>query len=110
MSNKTLSILSYITIIGWLVSFIKTKDSNPKSDLVTYHLRQGLGFFLVSFLLNIALSVIVAIVPSLYFINAIGIIMLIIWVMGIINAANEQKKAMPIIGKAFENKFGFLDR
>ncbi|MCX8526451.1 DUF4870 domain-containing protein [Chryseobacterium formosus] len=110
MSNKTLSILSYITIIGWIVSFIKSKDHLPKNDLVTYHLRQGLGFFLVSFILNIALSIIVAMIPSLYFINLVGIVLFIIWIIGIINAANEQKKALPIIGKAFENKFGFLDR
>ncbi|WP_294219807.1 DUF4870 domain-containing protein [uncultured Chryseobacterium sp.] len=110
MSNKTLAILSYITIIGWLVAYFNCKDQKPKSDVVTYHLEQGLGFFIVSIVLNIALSVITSLVPSLYFINLIGILLLIIWIIGIVNAANEEKKPLLLIGKMFEGKFGFLHR
>lgn len=109
MNNKTLSILSYITIIGWIVAFVKSKDLNPKSDLVTYHLKQGFGIFLVSFAVNIILSVVIATVTSLYFLSYIGYAIFILWIFGIINAANEQKKPIPVIGKIFEDKFGFID-
>jgi uncharacterized membrane protein len=34
--------------------------------------------------------------------------LLILWIFGIINAINEQKKPIPLVGKVFENKFGFL--
>lgn len=108
MSNKTLSILSYITIIGWIIAFVKGKDLNPKSDLVNYHLKQGFGLFIFTFILNIILTAIVSAVPSLAFISYIGILFLIIWVFGIINAVNEEKKPLPLIGKMFENKFGFI--
>ncbi|MBE8728311.1 DUF4870 domain-containing protein [Flavobacterium hungaricum] len=109
MNNKTLSILSYITIIGWVIAFVKSKDLTPKSDLVNYHLKQGFGIFIVSLILNIALSVVVAAVPSLYFLSYIGYILFILWIFGIINAANEQKKPIPVIGKIFENQFGFIN-
>ncbi|MBW1654316.1 DUF4870 domain-containing protein [Flavobacterium quisquiliarum] len=109
MNNKTLSILSYITIIGWIVAFVKSKDLTPKSDLVSYHLKQGFGIFLVSLAINIALSIVVSIVPALYFLSYVGYVILILWIFGIINAANEQKKPIPVIGKIFEDKFGFID-
>ncbi|MFD2942379.1 DUF4870 domain-containing protein [Flavobacterium notoginsengisoli] len=109
MNNKTLSILSYITIIGWIVAFIKSKDLTPKSDLVSYHLKQGFGIFLVSLAINIALSIVVSIVPALYFLSYVGYVILILWIFGIINAANEQKKPIPVIGKIFEDKFDFIN-
>lgn len=109
MNKKTLSILSYITIIGWIVAFIKSKDLTPKSDLVRYHLKQGFGIFLVSLIVNIALSVVVMIAPPLYFLSYIGYVIFILWIFGIINAANEQKKPIPVIGKIFEDKFSFID-
>lgn len=109
MNNKTLSILSYITIIGWIIAFVKSKDLSPKSDLVTYHLKQGFGIFLLTFAINIILSVVLAIVPSLYFLSYIGYALLILWIFGIINAANEQKKPIPVVGKMFEDKFSFVN-
>ncbi|QSB29197.1 DUF4870 domain-containing protein [Flavobacterium sp. CLA17] len=109
MNRKTLSILSYITIIGWIVAFVKSKDLTPKSDLVTYHLKQGFGIFLVSFAVNIILSVVVMTVTSLYFLNYIGYAIFMLWIFGIINAVNEQKKPIPIIGKMFEDQFGFIN-
>ncbi|MBC9909645.1 DUF4870 domain-containing protein [Chitinophaga varians] len=109
MNNKTISILSYVTIIGWIVAYVKSKDLSPKSDLVVYHLKQGLGFFILSVLINVALSVVVSIVPSLGFLTYIGLALLILWIFGIINAVNEQKKPIPVVGKMFEDKFVFLD-
>ncbi len=109
MNNKTLSILCYVTIIGWIIAFVQSKDASPKSDLVTYHLKQGFGIFLFSLIVNIALSVVVMTVPSLYFLSYIGYVIFILWIFGIINAANEQKKPIPVIGQLFENKFGFIN-
>lgn len=108
MSNKTLSILSYVTIIGWIIAYVKNKDLNPKSDLVSYHLRQGLGLFILSFICNIALTIVVSIIPSLYFLGFVGYAFLALLIFGIINAANEQKKPIPLIGGLFEHKFSFI--
>ncbi|UHO40105.1 DUF4870 domain-containing protein [Chryseobacterium capnotolerans] len=108
MNSKTISILSYVTIIGWIIAYVKSKDLHGKNELANYHLEQGLGFFLLTVIINVLLSIIVPIIPVLSFLNYIGVILLILWIFGIINAANEQKKPIPVIGKIFENKFGFL--
>ncbi|GEJ45959.1 MULTISPECIES: DUF4870 domain-containing protein [unclassified Chryseobacterium] len=109
MKSKTAAILSYITIIGWLVAYIKRHDITPKSDLVTYHLKQGLGLFIISVLFNLGLWIILFLAPMLYFINYIGIVLFILFVIGVINAASEAKKPLPLIGKFFENQFKFID-
>jgi uncharacterized membrane protein len=108
MNQKTLSILSYVTIIGWVIAYVKGKELQPKNDLVTYHLKQGLGFFILSIIVNVALSVVVFMVPALAVLNYLSLVLFILWVFGIINAVNEQKKPIPLIGGMFENKFSFL--
>lgn len=106
MNNKTFSIVSYITLIGWLVSYFGGKDK--ANDLLKYHLRQSLGLIIVGFIVGVILNIIVAFVPSLAFLSYISFAILALLVIGIINASNEVKKPLPIIGKAFENKFAFI--
>ncbi|CAI9679543.1 import component protein [Elizabethkingia anophelis] len=105
MDNKTLSVISYITIIGWIVSFVMGKDN--ANSLLKYHLRQSLGLAIFSIILSIALQIIIGItgINILWYINVITTILIII---GIINAANEAEKPLPLIGKMFEDKFAFV--
>ena len=106
MNNKTLSILSYVTLIGWLIAYFLGKD---KADaLLKYHLKQSLGLAIVSILLSIVLNVIASIVPALSFLSMVGLVMLVFWILGIINAANGALKPIPVFGKAFENQFAFI--
>ncbi|MDN5286887.1 MAG: import component protein [Mucilaginibacter sp.] len=106
MNNKTLSIVSYITLIGWLIAYFSGKD---KADaLLKYHLKQSLGLAIVSITLNIILRVIVSLVPSLAFLGMIGLVIAVFWILGIINAANSALKPVPVFGKAFENSFPFI--
>lgn len=107
MDKKNLSIISYITIIGWLYVYITTNHQN-RDSLVKYHLKQSLGLIIVSFLFSIVLSILVSIVPALYFINFLSLGFLILWILGIINAANSAEKPVPAIGKMFEDKFDFI--
>lgn len=107
MNSKTLSILSYVTLIGWFIAYFSGKE---KSDsLLRYHLKQSLGLAIVSIVLNIALSIIAHLVPSLSFLGLLGYVILIFWVLGIINAANQAEKPVPVIGKVFEDKFAFIN-
>lgn len=106
MNNKTLSIVSYITIIGWFVAYISGKDN--ADALLKYHLRQALGLALVNIFFSLVLNIAALIVPGLSFIGILGLAFLMLWIIGIINAANGAQKPLPLIGKAFENKFAFV--
>jgi len=108
MKNKTMAIVAYITLIGWVISYLEFKKSAPKSSLVNYHLGQSLGIIITSFVLSILSSIILSIVPTLGFIfYIIMLIPFILLLMGIIAANNEVEKPVPVIGKLFEGKFNF---
>lgn len=108
MNAKTISIVSYITIIGWLIAYFKNKENSVKSDLASYHLGQGMGVFIFAVLLNIALMIVLSLVPTIgRVLNLVTILPLILIIFGIIAANNEVKKPVPLIGKLFEGRFNF---
>lgn len=108
MSNKSISIIAYVTIIGWIISYMDYKKSQDKSPLVNYHLGQSLGLFIATFVLGIVVSIIASIIHPLsflyYFVYPIYIILIL---LGIVAASNETQKPLPLIGKFFEGKFDF---
>lgn len=109
-NNKTLAIVAYITLIGWVIAYLQYKNSEEKSPLVRYHLSQALGIFIFAIALSIVTTVIATIVPALGTILSIaGLLPLILLIFGIISAANEAQSPVPGIGKMFENKFSFLN-
>ncbi|ASZ14855.1 DUF4870 domain-containing protein [Chitinophaga pendula] len=110
MNQKTLAIISYVSIIGWLIAYFQYKNREEKNSLVRYHLGQSLGVVLLSVMLNIGLYVIVTVAPALGTLMALaGVIPLILMILGIITAAGEQCKPIPVIGKALEGRFVFLN-
>ncbi len=89
---KTVGIVAYLTLIGWIVALIL---NNPKSEHGSFHIRQMLGIILLGFLLGI--------IP---FINLIGwIIPLVLWIMGFIGAVQGQQKLVPVVGQYFQDWF-----
>lgn len=106
MDKKTLSIVAYITLIGWVVAYLQNKN-NP-SDEVRFHLKQSLGIMIFGFVLSVILGIVVMVVPSLGFLNFLGLAVLVLWVLGIINAANAAQKQVPLIGGFSENKLNFI--
>src|SRR5690554_6247950 len=106
MNNKTLSIVSYITLIGWLIAYFSGKEN--ANDLLKYHLKQSLGLFIVAIVFNIALIIVASIIPSLYFLAYIGYAFWVLAILGIINASNDVEEPLPVIGKMFEGKFGLI--
>lgn len=116
MKEKVLSVISYLSIIGWIVSYLLL--GNKKDDIVDFHLKQSLGlaisklityvFFLVLSsiiinLLGINLSMIIIIAGTLVYLFLIALT-----VIGCINAARGKMCALPIIGGYFVNKFNFI--
>ena len=109
MNNKTLAIVSYVTIIGWLIAYFSYKNQTEKNAYVTYHLEQSLGVFVFSIMISIIAGILISVIPGLSIVfSLIALIPLILLVLGIINASNEVEKPVPFIGSFFENKFSFL--
>ncbi|MCD2422623.1 hypothetical protein LQ567_07620 [Niabella pedocola] len=107
MSNKNLSVISYLTIFGWLYAYIKGK--NQADSLLKYHLRQFFGLFLLALVFNIGITILIRIVPGVGFLSYLcGIAFLILWIFGLINAINGVEKNIPLVGKLFEDKFAFI--
>ena len=91
--DKTVAIVAYLTLIGFLVAIII--HSNKKTKLGAFHLRQTLGLLLTS---------LVCIIPLL---NLILIpIVLVLWIFGLIAAINGQMKPMPVVGPLYQKWFG----
>ena len=108
MSSKTQSILAYLGIL-WLIAYFGGKEK--RDALSTYHLRQGLGLLLAAILINVCLSVVIMLFPALSTpLSLVSVVFLILMIFGIINAANEVRKPLPLIGKLFESQFPFLDK
>ncbi|WP_346239072.1 hypothetical protein ABDK00_010070 [Niabella insulamsoli] len=108
MTPKTQSILSYIGIL-WLAAYFGGKSQ--RTDFCIYHLKQGLGLWLVAVLFNVILFFISMVSPWLAgILGYIGILFLIVMVIGIINAVNDVKKPLPVIGEMFDTQFPFLDK
>lgn len=110
MNSKTISILSYITIIGWLIAFFSYNGSAEKSPLAKFHLKQGFGLALLGLLNFILEAIIVTIIgPKLAIIFTVtGIIIFVLWIIGLINAINEKEQPVPVVGGMFTNSFNFI--
>lgn len=103
-----MSIIAYLTIVGWVIAYVNYQKSEKKSSLVGYHLSQSLGIFIFYIVLSILSGIILAFLPSLATLcYVILLIPLVLLLLGIITAINEVKKPVPLIGKVFEGKFNF---
>lgn len=97
MDAKTTGIVGYITWIGFLIAYFAGDKEGAK-----FHLNQALVLAIAS----IGLSLIAAIFGAIPFFGWIvslaagvcDIIVLVLMIMGIVNAANGEEKPLPIIG------------
>jgi uncharacterized membrane protein len=104
-NGKTTAIVSYITIIGWLIAYFAIHKSN-KTSLGSYHLRQTLLLFICAVVYQILISIIIRAVPVLGLILSLGgLVFLVLWIMGLIAAINGEEKPMPIIGAKAQELF-----
>ena len=96
MNGKTIAIVSYITIIGWVIALIL--NNNEKNSFASFHIRQSLGINLLGMVLTF-ISVIGWI---------LGIAVFIFWVIGLIAAITERTVPVPVIGELFQDWFKTL--
>ena len=100
--DKTTAIVAYITVIGFIIAIIL--HGQRKTALGAYHLRQMLGIVLTGAALWIA-TVLLAIMTlglGMLLYPLIGILLLVMWVMGLVAAANGEMKPTILLGKQYQ--------
>ncbi|MBS0026692.1 DUF4870 domain-containing protein [Chitinophaga sp. 22321] len=108
MKTKQWAMIAYITVIGWIIAYVKSKEE--RSALVNYHLEQALGLIIASIVWSVAIGIVVAVLPASLagILSVAGLLPLVFMIFGIINASNNAQQPIPLIGKLFENRFVFL--
>lgn len=90
--NKVWALVSYLTIIGLIIAMVSEGKDSP---FVKFHINQSLPLVIAVFG-----NFVFAMIPIIGWLLAplIGIGLLILIIMGILNAANGQMKRLPIVG------------
>lgn len=98
--DKTVAILAYITLIGFIIALVM--HGSKKTALGSFHLRQMLGIVVTGLA-----SYILIFIPILGWIAmmVIGVCNFIMWIMGLIAAANGEMKPAPILGAKYQEWF-----
>ena len=91
-NTKVLSVVSYITWIGWIVAFI-LRDKYDR--VVTQHLNQALALNIVGILVSAGTRIGGAIA---WVAGIISLISLILAIWGIIRAIQGSAEPLPLIG------------
>ena len=105
--DRTVAILSYITIVGFIIAIVM--HNGKKTALGAYHLRQVLGLF-VTGVVAVLPCMIIAFIP---FVNLLMVLIwpllmlsfFVLWLLGLIAAAGGQMKPMPVMGERYQKWF-----
>lgn len=95
MNKKVTGIVSYITIIGWIIAFLAGDKEGAK-----FHLNQSLVLFVVNLVNSLIVSRILGLIPLVGAIVSfvISIALMVCWILGLVYAIKEEEKELPFIG------------
>jgi uncharacterized membrane protein len=91
--GKTCAILSYL-LVGIIWYF--ADEEMKKSDFAKFHVKQAIILLAASLLLSAALS---ATIVLFIFVPLANLAAVVLMIIGIVNAANGDKKELPFIGQ-----------
>ncbi len=102
--DKTVAIVAYITLIGFIIALVM--HGSKKTALGSFHLRQSLGIVISGFVLGVA-NVILVFIPVVGWLAMLGmgVCLFIMWIMGLIAAANGEMKPAPLLGAKYQEWF-----
>lgn len=100
---KTISILSYITIFGWIVAMIL--NTRSRSELGSFHIRQALGLHMLIFVARFLAG-------TFFIFKAIGgfllVAVIVLVIIGVMDAVKERQNPVPFVGIYFQDLFKAL--
>jgi uncharacterized membrane protein len=100
VEDKTVAILSYLTIIGFIVAIFMYQ--NQKTRLGAFHLRQVLGIVVTGLAGSVCM-----VVPILGWIVwfFVAILLFVLWVMGLLSAVRGDMRPVPLLGEHYQRWF-----
>lgn len=108
MTNETINegrqfaVIAYITIIGTLIAYYLSQDK--KNAFTAFHVRQGLGLWLLFFILGY----VVGGFNSWEVTTAFYIFFLVLFAYGVIGAVTGKLHKLPLVGDIFQKIFKSL--
>ena len=90
MDKKATGIISYLTLIGWLIAYLTGDKEGAK-----FHLNQSLVLFLAGIVVSMLYKV-----PFIGHIVSpcLSLVLLVFWIIGLVNACEEKEQELPLIG------------
>jgi len=96
--GKTLSVISYMTLMGALIAYVLNQAK--KNSLVSFHIRQSIGLQLFGFIISYILKYMLNF--SWYVVVAIFVLLFLI---GLNGAIHGEYKKIPVVGGLFQKWF-----
>lgn len=90
---KTVAAVAYLGI-----TFFVPLLTNPESDFARFHANQGLLLLITGTVVNILGGMLMVVLIGLVILPLGNLFVLILFIMGLINAMNGEKKPLPLIG------------
>lgn len=107
MSSKAASVISYLSLIGWFISFFSTNHCRDK--VVCFHLKQSFAMMILSLAFSIVVNITVLVAPSLEkLILVVWLLVPVFWIFGAANAFLFPKRPLPVLGKISQKLFDFI--
>ncbi len=93
-----------MAIVAYFIFFLPLLTEYKNNDFVKYHVKQSILILIV--------YVAIAIFGTIPFIGAIiapiaTMAAMVLWILGVVNAAGKKKEPLPLIGKYAEELFKF---
>ncbi len=93
--GKNVAIIAHIHLIGWIIALVM--NSNNKTEMGSFYIRQMLGLILLSFL---------GVIPIIGWIFLL--VILVAWIMSLVNALGGHMKPTFLLGDKFQEWFKAL--
>ncbi|PKB00351.1 putative membrane protein [Flavobacteriaceae bacterium MAR_2009_75] len=96
--GKTIAIISYLTFIGLIVAYLMNNSKN--NEFAKFHIGQSVRIVIA----GVANSVLSWFLPGslLIITKVIGMLLLVLIILGIVNAVNGKMQPLPVIGTVGE--------
>lgn len=108
--DKTMGIITYMTLIGWVIALVQNNDKRgAEKQFTAFHLRQMLGLMIIAFGVWIVQIPLVFIPVIGWLVSmALSIGLLVFWVLAVVGAANGEKNPLPLVGSTIQSLLGSL--